>query len=255
MALIKCPECGNSVSDHAAKCPKCGYVLGSAQNTVQETDDKKENNKSQYKKYLPIIIALVIVIVGFRILNTVNENKNGNTGTSSGTTQQQDPTGSGTQQQNPTQGTYQGFVVYNDTELGVNYEIPSNYKVYTGTKGLTYVGQNIDSDGALIPYIMLNWDANYNNPVQYLNDFTDELRKAYDDVRITVDVLNGQLGEYLVYGIQYMYTSSGHVVVDNRYVTVINNEIFMITTKEENQNTDEINDIVKVMFNTLKVGN
>lgn len=29
----------------------------------------------------------------------------------------------------------------------------------------------------------------------------------------------------------------------------------MITTKEENQNTDEINDIVKVMFNTLKVGN
>lgn len=27
MALIKCPECGNQVSDHAAACPKCGYPI------------------------------------------------------------------------------------------------------------------------------------------------------------------------------------------------------------------------------------
>lgn len=25
MSLIKCPECGNSVSDNARNCPKCGY--------------------------------------------------------------------------------------------------------------------------------------------------------------------------------------------------------------------------------------
>jgi ribosomal protein L7/L12 len=25
MALIKCPECGNEISDQAAACPKCGY--------------------------------------------------------------------------------------------------------------------------------------------------------------------------------------------------------------------------------------
>ena len=28
MALIVCPECGQSVSDKASKCPKCGYPLG-----------------------------------------------------------------------------------------------------------------------------------------------------------------------------------------------------------------------------------
>lgn len=27
MALIKCPECGNEVSDTAQSCPKCGYAL------------------------------------------------------------------------------------------------------------------------------------------------------------------------------------------------------------------------------------
>ena len=25
MALIKCPECNNDVSDKTEKCPKCGY--------------------------------------------------------------------------------------------------------------------------------------------------------------------------------------------------------------------------------------
>ncbi len=27
MALIKCPECGGQISDQAASCPHCGYVL------------------------------------------------------------------------------------------------------------------------------------------------------------------------------------------------------------------------------------
>jgi len=30
MALIKCPECSNEVSDQAASCPKCGYPLKAA---------------------------------------------------------------------------------------------------------------------------------------------------------------------------------------------------------------------------------
>ena len=34
MALIKCPECGNGVSDVAKTCPKCGYPI--AENTVKE---------------------------------------------------------------------------------------------------------------------------------------------------------------------------------------------------------------------------
>lgn len=35
MALIKCPECGNKVSDKANACPKCGYP-----NNKKETTDK-----------------------------------------------------------------------------------------------------------------------------------------------------------------------------------------------------------------------
>ena len=27
MSLIKCPECGNDISDQAASCPRCGYPI------------------------------------------------------------------------------------------------------------------------------------------------------------------------------------------------------------------------------------
>ncbi len=255
MALIKCPECNSDISDQAEKCPKCGYEL----KTPKEPDKKEKKFKGKVD-YKYIILGLLIVVVGFYMLN----NRQSSSDTGSGT---QSPTGSTTptpsSQQQPssgtapstTPGTNQGYVIYNDTNLGVQYEIPSSYGTFTDNNGLTYVGASIDSDGALIPYIVLGWDSNYNNPVQFLNAFTDELRKAYGDVAITIDLVQGTLGQYSVYGIQYTYNSSGHLVVDNRYATVINNKIFMIGSKEENVNQQYINDIIRVMFNTLKGGN
>ena len=255
MALIKCPECNSDISDQAVKCPKCGYELKTPKEPYKK--EKKFKGKVDYKY---IILGLLIVVVGFYMLN--NRQSSSDTGSST-----QSPTESTTptppSQQQPSSGTApstapgtnQGYVVYNDTNLGVQYEIPSSYGTFTDNNGLTYVGASIDSDGALIPYIVLGWDSNYNNPVQFLNAFTDELRKAYGDVAITIELVQGTIGQYSVYGIQYTYNSSGHLVVDNRYATVINNKIFMIGSKEENVNQQYINDIIRVMFNTLKGGN
>lgn len=255
MALIKCPECNSDISDQAEKCPKCGYELKTP--NEPEKKEKKFKGKVDYKY---IILGLLIVVVGFYMLN--NRQSSSDTGSNTQSpTESTTPTPSSQQQPSSgtapstTPGTNQGYVIYNDTNLGVQYEIPSSYGTFTDNNGLTYVGASIDSDGALIPYIVLGWDSNYNNPVQFLNAFTDELRKAYGDVAITIDLVQGTLGQYSVYGIQYTYTSNGHVVVDNRYATVINNKIFMIGSKEENVNQQYINDIIRVMFNTLKGGN
>ncbi|WP_395546691.1 MULTISPECIES: zinc ribbon domain-containing protein [unclassified Lacrimispora] len=35
MALIKCPECDNSISDSAKSCPHCGFNLDLIKNTVE----------------------------------------------------------------------------------------------------------------------------------------------------------------------------------------------------------------------------
>lgn len=237
MALIKCPECKNNISDQADVCPKCGYEINNNNKT------NKNNKKIDYK-YL--LIGLLIIVVGFYMLNNRNTSTNGGgsdnptTNPSTGTT---------------TPGTNNGYVVFNDANLGLSYEIPSNYKTYVDNNKLSYVGSNIDNEGPLIPYIVLGWDSTYSDPAQFLNAFTKELQKVYGEVLITIDMISNTIGNYYVYGIQYQYNSSGHIVIDNRYAIKINNKILMIGSKEENVNTDTINNIVGVIIQTLKGGN
>lgn len=237
MALIKCPECKNNISDQADVCPKCGYEINNNNKT------NKNNKKIDYK-YL--LIGLLIIVVGFYMLNnrktptTGGGSDNPTTNPSTGTT---------------TPGTNNGYVVFNDANLGLSYEIPSNYKTYVDNNKLSYVGSNIDNEGPLIPYIVLGWDSTYSDPAQFLNAFTKELQKVYGEVLITIDMISNTIGNYYVYGIQYQYNSSGHIVIDNRYAIKINNKILMIGSKEENVNTDTINNIVGVIIQTLKGGN
>lgn len=237
MALIKCPECKNNISDQADVCPKCGY----------EINGNNKNNKTNKKfDYKYLLIGLLIIVVGFYMLNNRNTTNTGSgndkptTNPSTGTT---------------TPGTNNGYVVFNDTNLGLSYEIPSNYKTYVDNNKLSYVGSNIDNEGPLIPYIVLGWDSTYSDPTQFLNAFTKELQKVYGEVLITIDMISNTIGNYYVYGIQYQYNSSGHIVIDNRYAIKINNKILMIGSKEENVNTDTINNIVGVIIQTLKGGN
>lgn len=42
MALIKCPECGNYVSDGATACPNCGYPLKQEQNDTKLSPEENE---------------------------------------------------------------------------------------------------------------------------------------------------------------------------------------------------------------------
>ena len=99
---------------------------------------------------------------------------------------------------------------------------------------------------------MIEKYKNYTNPQDILNDLTNEIGKEYSDATITINMLSNYVGDKYVYGIQYMYTSSGHVVVDNRYAFLVNNKMYLVTTKEENTNTNELNNIAGLIIKTLK---
>ncbi len=232
MALIKCPECGNKISDQAEACPKCGYEL--KENKTEASEHLKEIKSKWNNKYL-IIIGLVVG--AFFLLNQPKTNSN--TGTGNG--------GSTPSPNN------NGYMVYQD-KTGLNFEYPSNYKVAVGNDGLIYVAQNIDNQGALIPYIMIGKYSGYNNETKFLTDFTSYISKEYSDLKIIIDLLSGTIGNRTVYGIAYSYTSSGHLVIDNRYAVLINNQIYMVGTKEENTNSDEINAIARHILETLTEG-
>ena len=76
MALLKCPECGNQVSDKAASCPQCGHPVSEMQKSVseapvQQAKDKAEQTieKKTKKGLKPItiiagILILVLLIIG-----------------------------------------------------------------------------------------------------------------------------------------------------------------------------------------------
>ena len=241
MALIQCPECQNMVSDQAEVCPKCGYAL-----KAKEEPPKKEPPKFKGKiDYKYIILGLLIVVVGFFILNQTRS-----TGTPSGTTTttppQTAPSGSVTQPSS-TGDPSTGNVVYNDTNVHLQYQIPAGYKTCTDQSGLSYVGRYVDSNGALIPYVMLGWSADYTDPAQFLNAMTAELQKTYGDVTITIDMLSAYVGSHYTYGIQYRYTSGGHVVIDNRYATVVDGKLLMVGSKE-------INNVVSLIITTMQKG-
>lgn len=59
MALIKCNECGEKVSDKASSCPHCGNPL-----KIEEIYNNKEYNIVTVKCNLIIIITLCLLIIG-----------------------------------------------------------------------------------------------------------------------------------------------------------------------------------------------
>ncbi len=66
MALIKCPECGKSISDKAIKCPNCGHVHTPI--VASSQPNKKRNNTMIV--VLVLLIVLTVVIGCFAVLLT-----------------------------------------------------------------------------------------------------------------------------------------------------------------------------------------
>lgn len=233
MALIKCPECNNDVSDKAEKCPKCGYEFKKKVNSGSLELDKFIKNPNF--KY--VVVVIVALVVAFIVYTTSKNDNNTPTPSPSNPTETQQPNENGN-------------YVFNQN--GKYFEFPTTYRVYVDKDNTIYVGKNIDDQGALIPYIMIEKYKNYTDPLVLLNDVTTELNKAYGDVQVLLNQLSGYLGDKLAYGSMFSYTSSGHLVIDNRYTFLVGNSMYLVTTKEENVNSTEINNVSALIIKTLK---
>lgn len=76
MALIRCPECGNVVSDKAVQCPKCGYPMSEMKVSVHELPNNQKNTKAiETKKwasiYWLILVALVSIGIGIMLIRVL----------------------------------------------------------------------------------------------------------------------------------------------------------------------------------------
>ena len=73
MALIKCPECGATVSDKAEKCPKCAfplnpYVIKTQDENKEIIAESKEGCFLQTFNMGCMIVATIIMAVIFFVI-------------------------------------------------------------------------------------------------------------------------------------------------------------------------------------------
>jgi hypothetical protein len=64
MALIKCPECSNDVSDTALSCPKCGYGLKSQKPIKVEVEQKSSSSGIWGTVGCLLAVLILLVIIG-----------------------------------------------------------------------------------------------------------------------------------------------------------------------------------------------
>lgn len=230
MALIKCPECGKKMSDQAKNCPHCGYSFTKTENNNTLNNALNDLKSKWDNKYL--LVILVGLVGGYFLFFNNPKQSSGTTPTT-----ELKPNANGN---------------YEFNQNGKYFEFPTNYKVYVEKDGTIYVGQNIDNEGALIPYIMIEKYKGYSDGATLLKDVTTEIGKTYTDAKILIDLISANVGNKFVYGMAFGYTSNGHIVVDNRYAFLVGNSMYLVTTKEENVNSDEINNVARIIMESLK---
>lgn len=68
MALIKCSECGQMISDKATSCPKCGNPINTVPSGGYQQPSDNKNNTWLY--ILIGILGVIAIIVAFSVLST-----------------------------------------------------------------------------------------------------------------------------------------------------------------------------------------
>ena len=70
MAIFKCPECKNKISDKASICPKCGYPITRVPENIEiELSPRK---KAKVKKIAVIsLIIIFVIVVGMLIITII----------------------------------------------------------------------------------------------------------------------------------------------------------------------------------------
>ena len=76
MALLQCPDCGNSVSDQAASCPACGCPMGSIIQVHEEKQKAiaKEKNIKIIKYGSIFLVILAVILIAVFLLSRSNKN-------------------------------------------------------------------------------------------------------------------------------------------------------------------------------------
>jgi len=64
MAIIKCPECNNKVSDKANTCPNCAYPINKTSNIILPSEERE----GCFLQTLNIGCLLIVILIAFVLI-------------------------------------------------------------------------------------------------------------------------------------------------------------------------------------------
>lgn len=78
MALVKCPLCGENISDKAATCPHCGYVVRVIEEQAIQHNPKRRSRNWGELYWGELFLIVVVALTAFFAWNTIKQNENKN---------------------------------------------------------------------------------------------------------------------------------------------------------------------------------
>ncbi len=176
MALITCPECGNSVSDRAESCPHCGNPINQSYRPQQQPQYYPSNNNNGQSNWLvPALIAAVVAlaaILGFIAYN--NSKSSDNSLTSASGYASVEPSQSTMFAEQPQQAAAEqneGSLTHPKAQVDTRYRDPSSlvrYCISTINYGYVNVRRRPTTKSGVVK-VLYDGDSFYGHPMSSTN--------------------------------------------------------------------------------------
>lgn len=76
MALFKCPECKELVSDTASSCPKCGYIYPYNIGEIRDDQKRKEEKSNRGCTITAVVFTVIVIAMFFFTTNISRKERN-----------------------------------------------------------------------------------------------------------------------------------------------------------------------------------
>lgn len=135
--------------------------------------------------------------------------------------------------------------------LDISFKYKKNMQINALDDGILYISNN----EVAIPYIAILRSDDYNSIERFITYFTAYIKLAYgNNLKSISQVEYIDIDDKNIGKITYTYLVNNEVVVDSRYVMVINDKVYTVFTKELENSKSDLTDVAKKVIKTLKEG-
>jgi len=147
----------------------------------------------------------------------------------------------------------EGYKNYYSKSTKVSFDFPKDYKVKKIDETF-YISKKYKSKKATKPYFVISLHEEYESAGEYLEESTNESKKEYGNTFTPItEMLVTLIGNKYVSKITFSNYYEGEVTIENRYAYLKDNKVYVLSSYENQNNNEEINEIANNIISTLEI--